>query len=194
MNCRDSASSPITGIILMIALTILLAALVLLMALQFADIAPCQDIPDFLKISRVTYTLSADGVNYVGIVVIMNTGDENLRNRFLKVKTYVNDQPADCRVPTLNNDLFCSSDHSGVARLHGVGTWGNRNSPLAVWSADDSEISIEYEKGKVEPGDRVTLEFIDTRTGQLVSRDTYPHSDVHDVQWFYNFFLNRQGA
>ncbi len=177
----------------MIGVSIILAVVILLLALQFATFGYDPTLPDIFKISRIQYTLSSDGINYIGLIVVMNSGTGNIRNRYVKVNTYVNDNPQDCRIPTLNNDLFCSSDHTGVARLYGVGTWGNKNSPLSVWPAK-SEISIEYKKGKMRPGDRVTLEFIDTNTGQIISRDTYPHSETHDAQWFYHYFLSHSSS
>lgn len=190
---NDPATSHTLGIVLMVVVTLVLAALVLVMMMQFSLPGPDPTPPDIFRISRIVFTPTADGTNSIAFVVVTNTGDQSYRNTYIKANTYINGNPADCRIPTLNNKLFIPSAHTGVARLHGVGTWGNPEHATAVW-APDSEISIEYEKRKIRPGDQVTLEFIDTISGQIMSRDTWPHTDTRDVQWFYNYFLNRQGA
>jgi hypothetical protein len=190
---NESAASTANAIILLVAITIVVAGLVLLMCLSFPMPSGEAPVRAVFKITNIYYTLSGDGIHHVGIVVVTNTDEKDYRNRYLKVNTYVNGNLANCNIPTLNNDLFCTIDHTGLSHLWGVGTWGNMNSPTAVWPAH-SEISIEYKKGRLRPGDRITLEFIDTNTNQIISRDTFPHSDIHDAQWFYNYFLNRQGT
>ncbi len=190
---NDPASIHALAIVLMVFMTILLTALALVIVMQFSLPGPDPTPPDFFRITRISFTPTADGTNTIAFVVVTNTGDQSYRNTFIKVNTYINGNPADCRIPTLNNKLFIPSAHYGVARIHGVGTWGNPNHATAVWGPN-SEISIEYEKRRIRPGDQVTLEFIDTQSGQVLSRDTWPHSDTRDVQWFYNYFLNRQGA
>ncbi len=190
---NDPASIHTLGVVLMVLIVILLAALVLVMVMQFSLPGPDTSPPDIIRISRIVFTPAADGTNFIALVVVTNTADKSYRNRYIKVNTYINGKPTNCQIPTLNNDLFINSFHTGVARLHGVGTWGNPSHATAVWGAN-TEISIEYEKRKIRPGDQVTLEFIDTVSGQILSRDTWPHADTRDVQWFYNYFLNHQGA
>lgn len=193
MARNDPATSHTLGIVLMVVVTLVIAALVLVMVMQFSLPGPDPTPPDIFRISRIVFTPSADGTTTIAVVVVTNTGDRSYRNTYIKVNTYINGNPADCRIPTLNNDLFIHSVHTGIARLRGVGTWGNPKHATAIWAANN-EISIEYEKRKIRPGDQVTLEFIDTVSGQILSRDTWPHSDTRDAQWFYNYFLNHQGA
>jgi hypothetical protein len=192
-SAPDHATSPVTGVLLLIGITIILVMLVLLLCLGFRLPVGETSIPAVFKITKITYTPDSNGINSVGLVTISNTDSINYRNRYLKVITYVNGNLADCNIPTLNNDWFCTLNHNGVSRLWGVGTWGNRNFQTSVWPAG-SDISIEYKKGRLHPGDRVTLEFVDTRTNQIISSDTYPHTTERDVQWFYNYFLNPQSA
>jgi hypothetical protein len=173
MARNDPATSHTLGIALMVVVTLVIAALVLVMVMQYSLPGPDPTPPDIFRISRIVFTPSADGTNTIAVVVVTNTGDRSY--------------------PTLNNDLFIHSVHTGIARLRGVGTWGNPKHATAIWAANN-EISIEYEKRKIRPGDQVTLEFIDTVSGQILSRDTWPHSDTRDAQWFYNYFLNHQGA
>ena len=189
---KDSAHSNPIAIILLIALVFLLA-LLLLQGLpwphHFSDPAP----PDVFQITHINYYLASDGIHHVGIVSIANTESKDIRNRYIRVITYVNDKLADCNIPTLNNELFISQAvHTGVTRLHGAGTGGDKRYATSVWYGL-SEISIEYKQGIMRPGDRVTLEFFDTRTNQLLSRDTYPDSEDNAEKWM-KLYLSRQGV
>jgi hypothetical protein len=189
----DRATSQVTGIVLIIGITFLLAMLVLAMCLGYQMPREDPSVPIVFKIASITYIPDSDGIHLRGFVTVTNTRPVNYRNRYLKVITYVNDRNANCNIPTLNNDLFCTLNHDGVWHLYGVGTWGNRNLPTSVWPAH-SDISIEYKKGILHPGDSVTLEVIDTRTNLMLSRDTYPEPIKYNTQWFYNYFLNPQAA
>jgi len=189
----DQATSPVIGVVLTIGIVFLLILLVLLMCLGFHMPQGDAQVPDIFKIATITYIPDSDGIHYRGFVTVTNTEPKDYRNRYLKVITYVNDNHANCNIPTLNNDLFCTISHDGVWHLWGVGTHGSPDSPTSVWPAG-SDISIEYSKGRLHPGDRITLEFIDTTTNQVLSRDTYPHTTERSVQWFYNYFLNPQAA
>jgi hypothetical protein len=190
---NDKAGSQITGIILTLGIVIILAMLMLLLCLGFRMPTEDPSVPVIFRIATITYFIDSDGIHYRGFVTITNTDSKNYPNKYLKVVTYVNDNPANCNIPTLNNDLFCSIGHNGVWHLWGVGTHGPPNSSTSVWPAG-SDISIEYTKGRLRPGDRVTLEFIDSTTNQIISRDTYPHTTERSVRWFYNYFLNPQAA
>lgn len=189
----DRASSPVTGVILLICITVILAMLVLLLCLGFHLPSADSSVPVIFRIATITYISDSDGINVRGYVTVTNTRSDNYRNRFLRVVTYVNGTMANCNIPSLNNQLFCTLNHDGVWHLYGVGTWGNKDSPTSVWPGH-SDISIEYKKGILRPGNYVTLEVIDTSTNRIISRDTYPHTTSRDVQWFVNYFLNPQAA
>ena len=189
----DRAVSQVTGIIILTGIVIIMAILVLLMCLGFRMPTADPSVPVIFRIATITYITDSDGIHYRGFVTVTNTESKNYRNKYLKVVTYVNDNPSNCNIPTLNNDLFCTIGHDGVWHLWGVGTHGPPDSSTSVWPGG-SDISIEYSKGRLHPGDHVTLEFIDTTTNQMISRDTYPHTTERSVQWFYNYFLNPQAA
>lgn len=193
LPASDHAVSPVTGVILLLVITIIAAILVLLLCLGFQMPHGEPQVPIVFKISSVTYIPDADGIHTRGYVTVTNTCPENYRNRFLKVITYVNGREANCNIPTLNNDLFITINHDGVWHLWGLGTHGNRNSPLALWPGN-SDIAIEYRKEILKPGDSVTLEVFDTRTGQILSRHTWPEQKKYTTKWFYNYFLNPQAA
>ncbi|RPI39748.1 MAG: type IV pilin [Methanoregulaceae archaeon] len=189
----DRASSPVTGVVLLIGITIIFAMLVLLLCLGFHLPSADSSVPAVFRIATITFIQDSEGINVRGYVTVTNTRSDNYRNRFLKVITYVNGTQTNCNIPTLNNQLFCTLNHNGVWHLYGVGTWGNKDSPTSVWPGH-SDISIEYKKGVLHPGDCITLEVIDTTTNRIISRDTYPHTTTRDIQWFMNYFLNPQAA
>jgi hypothetical protein len=188
----DQASSPVIAVVLLIGIVFILAMLVLLICLGFQMPHADPSVPDVFKIASITYIPDSSRTHVRGFVVITNTGTEDYQNTYLKVITYVNGEKANCYIPTLNNKLFIPN-HYGVWLLRGVGTHGTPYSPTSVWPAK-SQISIEYKKEIMHPGDRITLEFIDTTTNQTISRDTWPHTTGRDARWFYNYFLNPQAA
>jgi hypothetical protein len=190
---NEDAVSQVNGIILLVVITIIGAMLLLILCLGFQMPHGEASAPTVFRITTITYIADSNGIHYRGFVTVKNTDSNNYRNKYLKVVTYVNGNNANCNIPTLNNDLFCNSGHDGVWHLWGVGTHGSPDSSISVWPAG-SDISIEYTKGRLHPGDHVTLEFIDTTTNQIISRDTYPHTTERSVQWFYNYFLNPQAA
>jgi hypothetical protein len=192
-SVSDQATSPVIGVVLIFGIIFILVLLVLLMCLGIQMPHADAQVPDIFRIATITYILDSDGIHYRGFVKVTNTESKDYRNTYLKVITYVDDNQANCNVPTLNNDLFCTTSHDGVWHLWGVGTHGPPDSPTSVWPAR-SDISIEYAKGRLHPGDRITLEFIDTTTNLVISRDTYPHTTERSVQWFYNYFLTPQAA
>ncbi len=182
----ERASSPVIGVLLLIGITFILAMLVLVLCSGFR--LPSAGPDDIFRIKTITYIPDTSGTGIRGLVTVSNTGSKDYRNRYLGVITYVNGARANCNIPTLNNELFCSLNHYGVWHLSGVGTWGNKDFPTSVWPGH-SDIAIEYKKGIMRPGDRVTLEVIDTTTNRVISRDTFPHSATRDAGWFYNYFL-----
>jgi hypothetical protein len=189
----DRAVSPVIGAIVIMTITIIIAIIVLLMCLGFHLPRGEDQVPVIFKIAAVTFVPDSSGKNVRAFVTVTNIRPENYRNRYLKVITYVNGRNANINIPTLNNDLICNSNHAGLYHLWGLGTHGDIDSSLAIWPGK-SDISLEYGKGVIRQGDTITLEVIDTRTNQIISRDTYPAPEKYTTQWFYNHFLNPQAA
>lgn len=176
------------GIVLLLGITIVLAAIVLVICSQFTLAWGDQSVPAIFRIKSVTFVSDKDGTNERGFVTLTNTQTKNYRNRYLRVVTYINGEKSSSNIPTLNNELFCKSGHTGVWHLWGVGTWGGMNSATSVWPGS-SDISIEYSKGILHRTDSITIEVLDTRTNRILSRDSYPGTSLHDARWFYNYFL-----
>jgi hypothetical protein len=189
----DRASTHITSIILMIGITFVLAMLVLLLCLGFLISQGDAQIPDFFKIVNVNHFDDNGKLDYNSYVVIKNTGKNSYRNLFLYVKLFVNGKPVDCNLMTLNADAYCHSFHYGVDTIGGLGAEGGMKEPLSKWYPGQ-ELYIDFSDGTFRPGDTIQIEIYDRKSGNLISRDTYPPAKKYTTKWFYNYFLNHQAA
>lgn len=158
---RDQASSPVTGVVLMIAITLILAILVLLLMVQMPSLLDTS-VPAIFKITKIKHQGGA--WNLDSYMVVMNTGTIGYMNKNLYAKTYRNGEELNCRIPTLNGyDFIHGSHHYDVQNLGSTGeTWY----PLAT-------IYIDYEDRTFRPGDYVTFEVYDNTTKQIISRHSF---------------------
>jgi Archaeal Type IV pilin, N-terminal len=189
----DHASSPVTGIVLMIGITFILAMLVLLMCLGFLMSQEDAQVPDIFKIIKVDHFDKNGKLDYNSYIVLKNMGKKSFRNGYLYVKLFVNGIQVNCNLMTLNGDAFCSSNHYGIQNIGGQGTKGNKLYSTARWY-EGQDIFIDFNDGTFRPGDTICIEVYDSTTTQIISRDTYPEPKKYDTQWFYNYFLNPQAA
>jgi flagellin-like protein len=153
------AISPVIGGIITIAITVVLAMLVLLLFhmpnLQWHE----AEVPAIFKITKITH-----GTNFESTMVVKNTGPVGYKNENLYATTYRNGIPLPCIIETLNGNKFISTHHFGVQNIAGMSgkTW------YADWS-----ISINYKDKTFHPGDEITFEVYDNATSQIISRHTY---------------------
>lgn len=189
----ESAGSPIIGVILITAITIILAIVALLVCMGFQLPHGEAPVPTVFKITNVVHTNDYGKMNRESYVVLTNIKKESYRNRYLSVKLYVNDIQANMNLPTLNGDASCSSLHTGVQNIGGIGSEGNMDKTSAKWYPDQS-IWIDFSDGTFGPGDTIRIEVFDSTTGKIISRDTWPEQKKYTTQWFYNHFLNPQSA
>jgi hypothetical protein len=187
------ASSHIIGIILMTAITIILAMLVLLMCLGFQMPHAEAQVPDIFKIITVNHLDDNGKLDYNSYVVLRNTGQNSYRNRYLYVKLFVNGVLSNARLPTLNGYAFCSCDHTGIKNIGGPGTKGNMEYSTSRWY-EGQDIFIDFNDGTFRPGDSIRIEVYDSMTNGIISQDTYPEQEKYTTRWFYNYFLNPQAA
>jgi len=171
----------------MIGITFILAAIVLLMCLGFLIQQSETQVPAIFVIERIVH-VNPDGVlDYDSYVVIQNRGKKPYDNRYLNVRVYRNGMHIPCDIPTMNGNNYLPTHHFGVQKLGGFGSRGTQWYP-------GSTIFIDYTKGTFHPGDTIVLEVYDSRTGKIISRDSWPVSNSYDTQWFYNYFLNPQAS
>jgi len=185
----DSAFSHHVGQILMIIIVILLVVIILLLLLQYQISLSDQRIPCVFEIAEVQHT--KDGMSETSYVVLKNTNTIAYENWNLYAFTYVNDHRIIAELPTLNAyELINSVHHDGVKTL--VGSQGRRENHDAYWYSG-ARLAIDYNDHTIHPGDRVTLEIYNRSTGQLISRDTFPHTDTKTKEMMDEYF-NRLNA
>jgi hypothetical protein len=184
---NETASSSATGIIILVAITLILAALVLLMSFQLPNLWNDPTVPTVFEITKIRHTNPYGILDYDSYMTVKNIGNVAYDNRKLYAKTYRNGELLSCTIPTINGHDFIPLHPHGIQTLGGLGTHD------FFWNPD-APIYIDYSKGTFHPGDVVQFEVYDKVTNQIISRDTWPHSDAHDVQWFYHYFLSHQAA
>lgn len=161
----EAASQPI-AIILLVAITILIAALVLLLInLPSFDMGTIVT-PSFLQILRVFHTDETGHHNYDSRVILINKGEITFVNKDLKAEFFRNGTKIPAMVETLNGDLFISTHHYGVQTMGGLGCSG------PTWLPGE-KISIDFSDGTFHPGDRIRMDIIEKPAGKLISSHAF---------------------
>jgi hypothetical protein len=162
----------------------MLAGIVLLLLLQYQISLSDQRVPCVFEITEIQHT--RDGMAETSFVVLINTDTKAYENWNLYAFTYVNDHRIAAELPTLNSyELISSVHHYGVRDL--VGSWGRRENHDAFWYSK-ARLSIDYNDHTIHPGDRVTIEIYNRTTNQLISRDTFPHTDTKTREMMDEYF------
>ncbi|WP_157677656.1 type IV pilin N-terminal domain-containing protein [Methanoregula boonei] len=160
---RQEAASPALGIMLMLAITLILAVLVLLMFRLPYLYDP--SVPAIFKITNIKH--DQNGIrNFDSYMVVMNTGTTSYRNSNLYAEIYRNGEKLDCRIETLNGHDFIPTHHYKIQTMGGPGSQGFFWNPVEM-------IFVDFRDGTFHPGDQVTFEVYDNTTRQLLSRHTY---------------------
>jgi hypothetical protein len=186
-SAPDHATSPVTGVLLLVGITIVLAALLLIICLGFQLPSGDTSAPAIFRITLIRHTNPSGVLDYDSYMVVENSGNTAYDNRKLYAKTYRNGELLPCLIPTLNGNDFLPTHHYGIQTLGGFGSHDYLWYPAAT-------IAINYAKGTFHPGDVVQFEVYDRTTNNIISRDTYPDAKKYDTKWFYNYFLNPQAA
>ncbi|MGB7788574.1 type IV pilin [Methanoregula sp.] len=181
----DASESPL-GAILAVAITVVLAMLVLLMVSQLPNLLYDRTVPTIFEITKIRHT-DKDGVlDYDSYMVVKNNGKKPYDNRKLYAKTYRNGDHLPCDIPTMNGHDFIPLHPYGIKTLGGFG------SDNFLWYPD-ATIAIDYSDGTFHPGDIVQFDVYDRTTDQVISRDTYPHTDGNQEKLMQLYF-SYQGA
>jgi len=189
----DSAFSHHVGQILIIIILILLAVIVLLLLLQYQISLSDQRIPCVFEITKIDDTITDGIMNEASYVVLTNTDTKAYDNWNLYAFTYINGNRITADLPTLNADEFIKTpNRRGVWHVEGLGASGSRKHHDAYWYPRSS-LAIDYNDHTIHPGDRVTIEIYNRSTNQLISRDTFPHTDEKTRELMDEYF-NRLNA
>jgi len=153
----------------LIAITFLLAALVLLMLQQPLVWNMETEIPVIFTISSINSIDEMTGhLNYDSRMLIVHTGITEIQNKNLKAKFLKNGQLVSCSISTMNGHDFISTSHTGVQWMGGSGCSG------ATWSPGE-RICIDFSDGTFLPGDIVQMDIIDKGTNITISRHIYTY-------------------
>jgi hypothetical protein len=161
---RQDAASPALGIILMLAVTLILAVLVLLMFHLPYLYDP--SVPAIFKITMIRHTSENGALNYDSYMVVRNTGTTGYSNQNLYALTYRNGELLECSISTMNGYAYIPTHHYRIQTLGGPGSRGK------IWDPDEM-IAIDYKDRTFHPGDVVTFEVYDVVTQQIISRHSY---------------------
>lgn len=173
---NDSAASNVHAIILLIAITIILAALILLTAIQWPRMLNDQEVPTIFAITTIQHTNQYGFLNFESYMVVRNIGGISYDNRKMYAKTYRNEELLPCTIPTINGHDFIPLHPHGIQTMGGFGTHDFSWYP-------DSTIYIDYSQGTFHPGDIVKFEVYDRETNQIISRDIWPHTTGNTKKW-----------
>jgi hypothetical protein len=182
----DGASNPI-GSILIIAITVVIAALILAQLLLLPaifDPAP----PVIFEITKIRHVNDAGVLTYDSRVMLVNVGSEDYKNKNLMAKIYRNDIPLTFVMGSLNGNDYIAHYHT-----HGVDIMGGPGCSGTTWSPGEM-LYIDFKDRTFHPEDTVQIDVYDKTTNQIVSSDTFPHATSHNVYWFNREVLNHQGV
>jgi len=184
---REPATSSAQGILILLAITFVLAALVLHVALQWPHLAGEPEVPAIFVITKTQHTNKYGILTYESDMVVVNTGSITYDNRKLYAKLYRNGELLPCIIPAINFNEFINRGHLGIKKIGGLGTNDYVWIPGAL-------VSIDYSQRTFGPGDTIQFEVYERDSNKLISRDTYPHREETNQEKMMQIYLNRQGA
>lgn len=164
LSCGTSST---TATILLVALTIMLALLVLLLfRLPSFDWTMTEPLP-IVEIRELGHAsdIAPYALNYDSRVILVHNGTAPLENRPLKARIYRNDVLIPARITTLNGHDFISTAHYGVQWIGGAGCSGS------TWTYGEVLV-IDLSDGTFRPNDRIRVEILSGPLDSLISRDT----------------------
>jgi FlaG/FlaF family flagellin (archaellin) len=166
---RDSAMSPVMATTLLVAITIILAAIIAAMLLYWPLLQFFSTpVPAIFTITNIDSTDEiTKKINFDSRVIIINSGTASYQNKNLKAIFYKNGVKVNANIQTLNGHDFISTVHTGVQWMGGMGCEG------LTWTPGEMT-AIDLNDGTFRPGDSVQIDIIDnSTTNQIISRHTY---------------------
>jgi hypothetical protein len=162
----DEAISQQVGIILLIAITMALAALVILL-LHLPDFNFQQySEPSFIEIKGVHHKDESGYLNYDSRVVLFHNGTNSLENDLLRAEFFRNGAKIPACIETMNGYKFISTRHFGVQTMGGLGCSG------ITWDPKE-KITLDFSDNTFHPGDNLRVDIFMKQSGSLVSRYSY---------------------
>lgn len=160
----DSGVSPVISEILLVAVTVLLAAAVFAV---FSGLFPIpsaeEEPPEILKLVSLSHLNDNNELTYAGVITLKNIAYEPLQNRDYGIWISVNDVRQNVRIETLNSRDFIGTHHYGVRLIKGAGPQGD------VWESGNRGV-IDILDKMILPGDLVTVEVYRLADEKIISR------------------------
>lgn len=158
----ETAASHPVAILLLVAITVVLVAIVALLLHLFPfDLGMVP--PSFLQIHRVYHLDERGHLNYDSRIILINTGMREFQNNDLRAEFFRNGLKIPAVIETMNGDLFISSHHYGIQTMGGLGCSG------PTWLPNE-KISIDFSDGTFHPGDTIRIDVFHKRDGKMISR------------------------
>ncbi len=164
---ENQAVSKVVAELLLIALTMLLALLVLLLFSMPNLGLPAPEPPRIFAIKAIYHENEGHPylLNNDSRIVLVNEGQEAFGNAGLRAEIYVNGVRTRAVIETLNGHSFISTHHYGVQWIGGSGCSGEEWSP-------GEKIVIDLADNTIRPGDLVRVDVVNRSMNKTVSRDT----------------------
>lgn len=164
---HGDAVSPVLGVILMVAVTVLLAAIILAL-LSWLPLL-CDPFPsnDIRIVGFYDYDeRSGHLFNYDSRIVLQNFGSKDLPNRQITGAFYRDGVRVRCNLESFHGGDPPHSIHTGYETMGGVGCQGE------TWEVG-AKIVIDFNNGTFLPGQLVRVDIIDIGTGCVISSDSF---------------------
>ena len=160
----DFGVSPVISEILLVAVTVLLAAAVFavffgLFPVPYVDEEP----PEILKIISVSHFNDNKELTYAGVLTLKNIDYDSLQNRDYGIWISVNGVQQNVVIETLNSRDFIGTHHYGVRLIKGAGPQGD------IWESGNRGV-IDIQDKMIQAGDLVTVEVYRLADEKIISR------------------------
>jgi hypothetical protein len=162
----ESANSQSIATILLIAITLLLALLVLLL-FHLPPLEWGSEPPVIIEIRGIYHSDQPSGAlpNFDSRIILFHAGSTPFENDLLEARIYRGGNLLNCRISTLNGHNFISTHHFGVQTISGTGCQDT------LWKPGE-KIAIDLSDNTLHPGDVVQVDIREKPGGTVISRDT----------------------
>ncbi len=164
---HGDAVSPVLGVILMVAVTVLLAAIILALLSWLPHL--CDPFPpSIVKIELVhDYYKGGTKLTYASRVLLRNCGTRDIPNRQITGAFYCDGKRVQCTMKSFHGEDYPDGFHrSGFRTMGGLGCRGE------TWESG-GEVLIDFNERTFMPGQTVRVDIIDIGTGCVISSDSF---------------------
>lgn len=186
---KEPGDCSTTGVIILVAVTVILVAIVLLFLLSFLSfVSHDQLAPSIIQVTSVLHTTPSGTMNDASRVNIQNKGTVEYKNGDLMAEFYNGHEKLYAKIYTLHGTDFIPTRHFGVATIGGTGCRGDFFSP-------NEEIGIDLTNGYYRPGDLVELRIYQKSNDNSMTPLTgnLLHSDYMQDWLKENFYSDHTG-